>query len=118
MRAIDTANTVIGTVTEPDPDNPGQFVRVVYQRARRGHGHYPHSDTRDLLRRRYVVPATSTAPASIACRARFSAAVNEWHSMDAAARAPFEAAGAARQISGFNAWVSAFVASHPLDNYM
>lgn len=118
MKAIEAAETIIGTVTEPDPDNPGQFVRVVYQRARRGHGHYPHSETRDLLRRRYVVPATSAAPASVACRARFRAAVAEWHTMDAAARAPFEEIGAARQITGFNAWVSAFVASHPLDHYM
>lgn len=98
-----------GSLDEPDPAHPGQFVRVVYQRTAPGLGNLPNSGKFDRQRRRHVVPHDPQTPAQVARRAKMAAAVLAWQAMTPQNRSAWTTPAAARNITPFNAFVSNFL---------
>lgn len=105
-----TPNLLItGTLQEPDPDHPGQTVRVVYQRVAPGLGNIADHPAGALQRRAHVIPYDPKTPAQVARRQRFAAAVAAWRALDPENRSDWTAAARSRNITPFNAFVSAYM---------
>lgn len=92
------------TFTNAAPGRPaGAYV---YQRTAPGKGNVPADQTNTLQLRRYVIPTDPRTPAQIARRAAFANAVAAWQATTPENRALWRIQGKARNLSGFNAYLS------------
>lgn len=98
-----------GTLQEPDPANPAQSVKVVYQAVAPGLGNIANGGAFDRQRRAHVVPADPRTPAQLARRSKMADAVAAWHAASPENRRAYEEAAKVRRISVFNAFISNFL---------
>ncbi len=98
-----------GTLQEPDPANPAQSVKVVYQKVAPGAGNISNGGAFDRQRRAHVVPTDPKTPAQVARRTKMAAAVEAWHNASPENRRAYAEAAKVRRISIFNAFISHFL---------
>lgn len=97
-----------GTITEDDPDNPGQLARFCYQRVAPGAGNLPGNGTFNRQRRRVVIPNHPNTTAQLTQRQKLTEAVQAWQALDADQRRYWTQQGTKRSLPGYNA----FIANH------
>lgn len=97
-----------GTITEDDPDNPGQTIRVCYQRVAPGLGNLPGDGSYNRQRRRVVTVTNPHSEKQTAIRAKLTNAVAAWQQLSTAEREQWQTIGAHRALPGYNA----FIANH------
>lgn len=98
-----------GTLTEPDPQNPAQSVKVVYQTTAPGAGNISNGGKFDRQRRAHVIPKDPKTPAQLQRRARMAAAVAAWKLATPEDRSAYAEAARIRRITVCNAFISAFL---------
>lgn len=96
-----------GTITEDDPANPGQTIRICYQRVAPGTGNLPGNGTYNRQRRRVVIPTDPKTPAQLARRQKLTTAVAAWRALSPQLKATWNTIGAKRALPGYNAFISA-----------
>lgn len=106
-----TAIDIRGTITEDDPQNPGQTVRVCYQRVKPGLGNVPGDDTRSRQRRRVVTPRDPKTPAQLARRQKMTGAVAAWRQLTAEQLTYWRTLGAKRGLPAYNAFIANYLRS-------
>jgi hypothetical protein len=90
----------------------GRIGDYVYQRVRPGTGNVPDDPTGSLQLRRHVPTSTSNTPAQQITRTRFAAATAAWHQLEPADKHNWNAIGAKKRISGYNAYISMWIKKH------
>lgn len=113
---MDTLNhltlDVRGTIVEVNPDSPGDFVRVVYQRTGNQFANYHTGTGAPRQRRAYVATPNPKTSAQLHQQAKLRAAVAAWHTADTATRETARPVAVARAITLYMAFVSNFMASY------
>jgi hypothetical protein len=100
---------VLGKLTfEPD-DPPRPLGTYVLQRVAPGLGNVASDPTGSLQLRAHTIGTDAKSPAQLAMRARVQAANAAWRDLDQAARDQWKARGQSRRITGYNAYVSAWL---------
>lgn len=84
----------------------------VYQRVRSGLGNVEGVAGDNLQLRAHVIPYDPKTAAQLARRALMAAAVALWHTFTPDEKKAWRAAGKARSLPGFNAWVSHYLRSN------
>lgn len=105
MKAITI--TVRGSLFLSEPGSSLPPGRYTFQKVAPGLGNVPGVRHSDLQMRRTVIPADPQTPAQLARRAALAAAVAAWHAAPPEDREQYRPLAARRQISLFNAWISA-----------
>jgi hypothetical protein len=103
-----------GTVTEADPDNPGQVAKFVYQRTTPGAGNLPNDPTRTRQRRRYVLPVNPRTPAQQANRQKHAAAIIAYRLAPELYDTEARQIQRRRKLPYYQAWLSAFLSLNAL----
>lgn len=98
---------VLGKLTFAPTDPVLPFGTYVIQRVPAGTGNVTASPDLSLQIRRHVMPADPNTLAQQANRWKVKQAVAQWHALDAAAKTVWRKTGSGRNISGFNAYLSA-----------
>lgn len=109
---------ITGSLYEPAPTDPTGRRRVVYQRVKKGLGNIPRHATKDLQRRRHVIPADPKTPTQRAGRARIAAATAAWQALAEPAKQAWRDTALTLPLSGFQLFVRDFCANHPRDDYL
>jgi hypothetical protein len=100
---------VLGKLTfEPD-DPPRPLGTYVLQRVAPGLGNVQSDPTGTLQLRVHTTGTDAKSPAQLAMRARVVAANAAWRALDATSRDQWKQRGASRSITGYNAYVSAWL---------
>lgn len=90
-----------------EPDRPpGCYV---YQRTAPGKGNIPTDPQRALQLRAWVIPFDPHTPAQVAQRATMRDGVAAWQALTPEAKAAWRAAGLARNLPAYNAFLSAYM---------
>lgn len=101
--------SITGTLSFCPTNPPRPCGKYVYQRVAPGLGNVEGVPLDNLQLRAYVIPADPKTPAQLARRNLFSLAVSGWHSLTEEQRWAWRDAGARRNISSFNAYISAYL---------
>jgi hypothetical protein len=100
---------VLGKLTFEPTDPPRPAGQYVLQRVKAGHGNVASDPTGTLQVRAYVTGTNPRTPAQLALRARVRAGNVAWHALTDAEKAEWKPEGEARRITGYNAFISAFL---------
>lgn len=98
---------VLGKLTFQPTDPPLPFGTYVIQRVPAGTGNVTADPTGSLQIRRHVVGIDPNTLAQQANRWRVKQAVAQWHQLDAETKVVWRKRGHGRNITGFNAYLSA-----------
>lgn len=101
-----------GTITEDDPDHPGQTVRVCYQRVAPGFGNLPGDGTFNRQRRRVVTVTNPRTAKQTAIRQKLTNAVAAWQQLSTSERAHWQTIGARAALPGYNAFIAYHMRNH------
>lgn len=103
------AISVLGKLTFAPTDPPRPLGTYVVQRVKPGLGNIVSDPTRTLQIRAHAPRIDKNSAAQQSRRTRVAGAVLAWHALDPAARAYWKERAKARRITGFNAYVSAWL---------
>lgn len=98
---------IAGKINLPEAGPLRPAGAYVYQRTAPGKGNIPADPAHALQLRRHVVPFDPQTPAQMARRAAFAAAVAAWQDLTPEQRETWRQPGKARNLSPFNAYLSA-----------
>lgn len=98
---------VLGKLTFTPVDPPLPFGTYVIQRVPAGTGNVTADPTGSLQIRRHVMPVDPNTIAQQANRWKVKQAVSQWHELAADAKLFWRKKASGRNISGFNAYLSA-----------
>ena len=101
--------TVLGKLTFEPTDPPRPLGTYVLQRVKPGLGNIESDPTRSLQLRLHAPRVDKNSAAQQARRARVAGAVADWHALDAPTKAEWRDRAKPRRITGFNAFVSAWL---------
>lgn len=100
---------VLGKLTFEPSDPPRPAGTYVLQRVKAGLGNVASDPTGTLQVRLHVLPVDARSPAQLARRDRVRHANAAWHALTPAEVAYWKKRGASRHITGYNAYVSAWL---------
>jgi hypothetical protein len=104
---------IIGKIREPDENNPGQFITVVYQNAPDFALNYTMPSGKRVQRRILKLSATPPKPSELSRRAHMSAACAAWRAAPESVRQLYAEDAKQRSIMIHNAFISAWLLANP-----